>query len=75
MDIKIGFSENPRELVLSAKDNREELLQRLSEGLKSGAGFIELVDSKAHTYFLNAAEVAYVEVSSAARPAVGFGGA
>lgn len=75
MNIKVGFTENPRELVISAKDNREQLIRVLSEGLRAGEGFIELTDSKEHTYLINASEVAYVEVGSPSRPAVGFGGA
>lgn len=74
MDIKIGFTQNPRELVIRARDSRDEIIAELTEGLRAGSGFIELTDAKEHTYFLNASEVAYVEVGNDNRPAVGFGG-
>lgn len=75
MNIKVGFTENPRELVISAQDNRDELIRTINEGLRSGEGFLELTDSKGHTYFINSGGIAYVEVGSESRPAVGFGGA
>lgn len=75
MNIKVGFTDNPRELVISAQDKREEIVSALSDGLRAGSGFIEITDSKGQTYFINAGDVAYVEVGSEARPAVGFGGA
>ncbi|AKK10543.1 DUF3107 domain-containing protein [Corynebacterium uterequi] len=74
MDIKIGFSENQRELVLDSGDDRDEIVARIGGALKDGE-FFQLVDNKGRAYFINAEEVAYVEVGSAHRPAVGFGGA
>ncbi|AWB81422.1 DUF3107 domain-containing protein [Corynebacterium yudongzhengii] len=75
MDIKIGFIDSPRELVINAQDNRDELVQRLTEGLRAKEEVVELTDSKGHTFLVNAPQVAYVEIGSANRPAVGFGGA
>jgi hypothetical protein len=75
MDIKVGFTENPRELVIAAADNREEVLSKISEAIQGEKGILELTDSKGHTFFVNVEEIAYVEVGSANRPAVGFGGA
>lgn len=74
MDIKIGFTENPRELVIAAGEDREELVSKISKELQSERGILELTDAKGHTFFINSAEVAYVEVASSSRPAVGFGG-
>lgn len=74
MDIKIGFTENPRELVISAADKRDELLAKLSEGMNDGSRIITLTDAKDRTYLIKTEDIAYVEVGSDSRPAVGFGG-
>lgn len=75
MDIRIGFKNNQRELTLVAGDNRDELMGTISQSLHGDQKFFELTDAKGHSFFVNPAEVAYVEVASATRPTVGFGGA
>lgn len=74
MDIKIGFNENPRELVIAAGDKRDEAVAALREGLNSREGFIEIEDAKGQVYLVNAEEISYVEIGATDRPAVGFGG-
>lgn len=74
MDIKIGFTESPRELVIQVDGGRDEVVAKLTEGLQGGGGFVELADTKDRTYLINAGDVAYVEIGSENRPAVGFGG-
>lgn len=74
MDIRIGFNESPRELVIAPGDKREEAVAALREGLKAGEGFIEIEDAKGQIYLINAEEVSYVEIGAVDRPAVGFGG-
>lgn len=75
MDIKVGFTENPRELVISSDGNRDEVIAKINEAIKGDEGVFNVTDNKGHTFFINVSEIAYVELGSANRPAVGFGGA
>ncbi len=74
MDIKIGFTESPRELVISTSEAREELVARIREAVTASSGIVEFDDSKGRTYLVNAGEIAYVEVGSPEQRAVGFAG-
>lgn len=75
MDIKIGFTENPRELVIKLdEESREEAVTRIKEALKADEGIVELDDAKGRTYLINVEEVTYVEVGAAAAHPVGFMG-
>lgn len=74
MDIKIGFTETPRELVIKLTEAREEALARIREAMSNEERVIELTDDKGRTYLVNAKEIAYVEVGSGEQRAVGFGG-
>jgi hypothetical protein len=76
MDIKIGFTESPRELIIKLEEAaREDAVTRIKEALKADEGILELDDAKGRTYLINAEEVAYVEVGADAAHPVGFMGA
>lgn len=78
MEIKIGFSQNQRELAIDLGELSEEstgaTLTSISNGLKSGDEFLSLGDVKGQKYFINPREVAYVQVSTEKPARVGFGG-
>lgn len=76
MDIKIGFTESPRELAIKlAEDARDSVVANIKEVLTSSEGILEIEDTKGRTYLVNAEEVAYVEIGAAATHPVGFMGA
>lgn len=72
MDIKIGFSDSPRELAFSTDASKEELQARISEVLSQEAGTLELHDDRGRTYLVKGSRIAYVELGSAATRPVGF---
>jgi hypothetical protein len=75
MDIKIGFIDSPRELVVSSNDSQEAAVAKVSAALKSGDGVLELEDTKGSRYLVRNDRIAFVEFGSNAARAVGFAGA
>lgn len=76
MDIKIGFTESPRELIVKLEEaSRDDAVTRIKDALTAAEGILELDDAKGRTYLINAEEVAYVEVGAVAAHPVGFIGA
>lgn len=74
MDIKIGFSDNPRELAITVSNSQEEVQQKVAEALGQESGTLQLNDDRGRTYLIRASRISYVEIgASHARP-VGFVG-
>lgn len=74
MDIKIGFNNNPRELVIASEGTPETVAPVISEALNAGDNrILELKDAKGRTFFIATGDVAYVEVGTANKGHVGFG--
>lgn len=75
MDIKIGFADTARELVISSSLQQDEAAAKVAEALGNESGVLDLSDEKGRRYLIRNSRIAYVEVgTSAARP-VGFAGA
>lgn len=72
MDIKIGFSDSPRELAFSTETPKEELQARVSEVLAQDNGMLELHDDRGRTFLVKGSRIAYVELGSASTRPVGF---
>lgn len=72
MDIKIGFSDSPRELAFSTDTPKEELQARISEVLATESGTLELHDERGRTFLVKGSRIAYVELGSTATRPVGF---
>lgn len=72
MDIKIGFTDSPRELALSTQTSKEELQARVAEVLNQDAGILELHDDRGRTFLVKGSRIAYVELGSATTRPVGF---
>lgn len=75
MDIKIGFADSPRELVISSTASQEEIAGRVSEALANDSGVLDLSDDKGNRYIVRNSRIAYVEVGTQNARAVGFAGA
>ncbi|PRQ11462.1 DUF3107 domain-containing protein [Corynebacterium sp. 13CS0277] len=72
MDIKIGFTDNPRELAISTDGDQDSTVNEVRDALAAGSKVIELADNRGRRYLLRAETIAYVELgASTARP-VGF---
>lgn len=72
MEVKVGISESPRELVLSSSQSPEEVAELVSEGLRSKSGVVSLTDEKGRKYLIQASKLAYVEIGPASGGRVGF---
>lgn len=74
MDIKIGFSDSPRELVINLDSDQEAVVSQINDALNNNEATLQLADSKGRHYVVRSSQVAYVEVGIAAPRAVGFSG-
>ena len=74
MDIKFGFAETARELVISAAGDQAELTQKINSALADNST-LELEDDKGRKYLVRTDRVVYVEVGAAKKQSVGFAGA
>ncbi|MFC2404137.1 MAG: DUF3107 domain-containing protein [Corynebacterium matruchotii] len=75
MDIKIGFSDSPRELVITSTESRELMSTKIAAALNNSKGVLELEDDKGSRYLVRNERIAYVEIGSATTLQVGFAGA
>ncbi|MGP6175161.1 DUF3107 domain-containing protein [Corynebacterium sp. A21] len=75
MDIKIGLTQSPRELVISTEESQEVVVTKVKEAISSDAGILELQDDKGSKFVVNVTQIAYVEVGTSAPRTVGFAGA
>lgn len=75
MDIKIGFSDSPRELVITSTESRELMSTKIAAALNNSKGVLELEDDKGSRYLVRNERIAYVEIGSATVRQVGFAGA
>ncbi|ADK28333.1 DUF3107 domain-containing protein [Corynebacterium pseudotuberculosis] len=75
MDIKIGFSDSPRELVVSSRETQDEVVARVSEALANDSGLLTLTDENGNRYLVRNSQISYVEVGNSNTRTVGFSGA
>ena len=74
MDIKFGFADTARELVISAAGDQADLTQKINSALADNST-LELEDDKGRKYLVRTDRVVYVEVGIAKKHAVVFAGA
>ena len=72
MDVKIGVSDSPRELVVSSSSNPDEIEALVADSMANPAGTLVLVDDKGRRVIIPSARIAYVEISAADPRRVGF---
>lgn len=74
MDIKIGFSDSARELVVASDQTQDEVLKLVKTALTDDAGVLQLVDKKGRQYVVRNSRIVYVEVGTTTAQQVGFAG-
>jgi uncharacterized ferredoxin-like protein len=74
MDIKVGFVNNPRDLVIASSEEQETVAAQVEELLADGndKNTLTLKDNKGSVYVIVREQVAYVEVGTSAQRPVGF---
>ncbi|MFI6868781.1 DUF3107 domain-containing protein [Nocardia sp. NPDC050406] len=72
MEVKIGISDSPRELLINSSQTPEEVEALVAGALKGEAGVVSLTDEKGRKYLIQASKVAYVEIGTPTSGRVGF---
>ena len=73
MEVKIGITDSPRELVFTSAQTPAEVEKLVAAALAKGSEVLSLSDEKGRRFVINAAKVAYVEIGVADSRRVGFG--
>lgn len=72
MEVKIGVSDSPRELVFNSSDSPEVVEHEIKTALADSA-VLALTDDKGRRFLVQTAKISYVEIGAADRGRVGFG--
>ncbi len=73
VEVKIGITDSPRELVFSSTQTPEEVEEAVDAAVRAGSGLLGLTDERGRRFLIHAAKIAYVEVGAADARRVGFG--
>lgn len=73
VEVKIGISDSPRELVFSSAQTPGEVEDVVAAALREGAGLVSLSDDKGRRFLVQTDKIAYVEIGAADARRVGFG--
>lgn len=77
MEVKIGVSDSPREVVFNSNQTPGEVedlvLSAVAGAGSSGAGLLALTDDKGKRILVQAGKINYVEIGAADSRRVGFG--
>lgn len=73
MEVKIGITDSPRELVFTSPQTPEEVEGLVTAALTNGSGLLTLTDEKGRRFLVASAKISYVELGAADTPRVGFG--
>lgn len=72
MEVKIGITDVPREVVIETAATADEVASSLHDALQS-EGFFELVDEKGRRVLVPARKIGYLDLGSPSARTVGFG--
>lgn len=72
MEVKIGVSDSPRELVFNSADSPEVVEHEIKTALADSAVLI-LNDDKGRRFLVQTSKISYVEIGAADVRRVGFG--
>lgn len=72
MEVKIGISDSPRELIVNSVQTPDEVEKIVSGAIGATDGVVSLVDEKGRKFLIQASKVAYVEIGAVSGGKVGF---
>lgn len=72
MDIKIGITQSPRELVIDSAQDVDEVQKAVAKALKDDASVLELADRRGRQFLVPSGKIAYVEIGEGDVRRVGF---
>lgn len=73
MEVKIGISDSPRELVIASAQTPPEVEELVDAALSDGSGLLKLSDERGRRFLIHTSKIAYVEIGVADGRRVGFG--
>jgi hypothetical protein len=73
VEVKIGITDSPRELVFTSTQTPGEVEELVDAAVQQGSGLLSLSDEKGRRFLIHAAKLAYVEIGVADARRVGFG--
>ena len=73
VEVKIGITDSPRELVFTSTQTPDEVEELVDAAVQQGSGLLSLSDEKGRRFLIHAAKLAYVEIGVADARRVGFG--
>jgi hypothetical protein len=74
VEVKIGISESPRELVLNTAQTPAEVEEQVRAALEKGAPVLDLTDERGRKVLVQTSKISYVEIGVGDARRVGFGG-
>ncbi len=72
MEVKIGVSDSPRELVFNSSDSPEVVEHEIKSALADSA-VLSLTDEKGQRFLVQTSKISYVQIGAADTRRVGFG--
>ncbi|BBZ27240.1 hypothetical protein MMAD_15350 [Mycolicibacterium madagascariense] len=73
MEVKIGVTDSPRELVLQSASTPAEVEELVTAALGKESGVLALTDEKGRRFLVQNTRIAYVEIGAPESRRVGFG--
>jgi hypothetical protein len=73
VEVKIGITDSPRELVFSSTQTPSEVEELVTAALGKDSDVLSLTDDKGRRFVVHSAKIAYVEIGVADSRRVGFG--
>jgi Protein of unknown function (DUF3107) len=73
VEVKIGITDSPRELVFSSTQTPDEVEELVKAAIDEGSGLLGLSDERGRRFLIQTAKIAYVEIGVADARRVGFG--
>jgi Protein of unknown function (DUF3107) len=74
VEVKIGISDSPRELVFRSTQTQAEVEKLVSAAMVKDSDILSLTDDKGRKFLVPTAKIAYVEIGAADVRRVGFAG-
>jgi hypothetical protein len=73
VEVKIGVTDSPRELVFNSAQTPSEVEKLITDAVGKESGVLALTDEKGRRFLVQSKRIAYVEIGAADARRVGFG--
>ncbi|MGV0993733.1 MAG: DUF3107 domain-containing protein [Mycobacterium sp.] len=74
MEVKIGVSDSPRDLMFNSSQTPDEVEALVKAAIAKGAAdLLALTDDKGRRILVQASKITYIEIGAADKGRVGFG--